>query len=255
MPYHYSSLKESSETVRTLNSLSNGIDTGGSSCDILSMENKKCNGCHRVLPSSSFYVKRKSNTLFPRCKECTQTVKLRHCKGYAQIIDLQGEEWKRIEDSDHFVSNLGRVKRRVSKYSETYALVVPKAYGEGGYVAFNFRYAPTLLHKRMAIAFIPNPENKKYVNHLNGNKADFRLENLEWATKSEDVIHAHATGLNPQRKAVLQYSLDKVFLRKWESIAAAAKAVGKTGNCITSISKACRGIYKQSNGYIWEYAT
>ena len=51
------------------------------------------------------------------------------------------------------------------------------------------------LHKFFAEKFIPNPENKKYVNHKNGNKHDYRLLNLEWATKSEDLQHAYDTGL------------------------------------------------------------
>lgn len=51
------------------------------------------------------------------------------------------------------------------------------------------------VHRFFAKAFIPNPENKKYVNHKNGNKHDYRLTNLEWATKSEDTLHAIKTGL------------------------------------------------------------
>lgn len=57
-----------------------------------------------------------------------------------------------------------------------------------------------LLHKFFATQFIPNPHNKKYVNHKNGNKHDYTLDNLEFATKSEDVQHAYDTGLRKQKR-------------------------------------------------------
>lgn len=53
-----------------------------------------------------------------------------------------------------------------------------------------------LLHRLLAETFLPNPEGKHTINHINGNKLDNRLENLEWATYSENAIHAINTGLN-----------------------------------------------------------
>lgn len=50
-------------------------------------------------------------------------------------------------------------------------------------------------HRLLADAFLPNPEAKSEVNHINGDKADNRLENLEWATKAENARHSYATGL------------------------------------------------------------
>jgi hypothetical protein len=52
-----------------------------------------------------------------------------------------------------------------------------------------------LIHRLVAEAFIPNPDNKPHVNHKNGNKRDFSISNLEWTTVSENCLHAYRTGL------------------------------------------------------------
>lgn len=60
------------------------------------------------------------------------------------------------------------------------------------------------VHRLLALHFLPNPENKRTVNHIDGNKQNNTLSNLEWATDSENLQHAHDTGLQPYRR---NYSL------------------------------------------------
>lgn len=112
-----------------------------------------------------------------------------------------------------------------------------------------------MLHQLIALAFIPNPLNKPTVNHIDGNKLNNCVDNLEWATYSEQLKHAHDNGIRNDKRAVLQYTLDGTFVAKFDCISDASEAYakGKNPRNSSTILKCCQGKYKTAYGYIWHY--
>ena len=121
---------------------------------------------------------------------------------------MQKEIWKDIEGYEglYQVSNFGRVKsldryiphslggnafvkeKVLSCESKKYRYKRVSLYSDGGSTG-------CLIHRLVAKAFIPNPENKPYVNHLDGNRLNNKASNLEWCTAKENTHHAIENGL------------------------------------------------------------
>jgi len=106
-------------------------------------------------------------------------------------------------------------------------------------ICFEDKKQSVCIHRLVAESFIPNPENKRTVNHKNGNKKDNRVCNLEWATDQENIQHAFNTGLNAKvgpavRKKMQKTVIDTSTGQQYPSAKAAATAFGIKENSLRS---------------------
>lgn len=181
------------------------------------------------------------------------------------------EVWKDIEDYKglYQVSNLGRirsldryVRNGTSNKNIKKGKILKPCTTKDGYLQLNLikdkKKKVSTVHRLVAKAFIENSSNKPCVNHIDGDKQNNNVENLEWVTYSENTIHALKTGLvkktkgkNHYKRAVNQYTTDGKFIRRWDSI----KSIKDEWNLRhIKVSSCCRGKIKTSLGYVWKYA-
>jgi hypothetical protein len=193
---------------------------------------------------------------------------------------MNKEEWRPVcgFESEYLISSIGRVwsnhSRRILKNKNALGYQYVSLCSHG------FRQERRI-HRLVAEAFIPNPDSKPTVNHINENKADNRFENLEWATTKEQNAHGTRTvramantdwearsaktdygeiarkhdyyKMNSgQMRPVLQFDKHGFFVARHAGVGAAARAVSTTP---CRICECAKGRRKTSAGFIWKYET
>jgi hypothetical protein len=163
--------------------------------------------------------------------------------------DEEKEEWRIVPQNNNYeVSNLGRVRNKKKKR------ILKKRVHLSGYETIGLmtrsKQKIFSVHRLVAQAFILNPNNFPYVNHKDRNKTNNRVTNLEWVNNSMNVKHFIDTGRNTYKRAVRQYDLQNNFIKEFDSIKEAAKAVKCTSE---SISTCASGKIKTCRGFVWKY--
>lgn len=169
---------------------------------------------------------------------------------------MNGKEKEIFREIDGFpdyeISNLGRVCSFKGKYPK----ILKLGKNPKGYLCVNLytdrKRVMKTIHRLVAEAFVPNPENKPQVNHIDENKLNNEVDNLEWVTCGENINHGigNKRRAEARSKAVVQYTSDGVFIAEYSSLAEAERI---TGIAYQSICSVCRGKRKTAGGYLWCY--
>lgn len=158
------------------------------------------------------------------------------------------EIWKQTKYKNYLVSNYGRVLSKGDKnnrYKRNNDLILTPADNGHGYLFVNIEGKLLYVHRLVAEAFIPNPNNLPEINHKNENKNDNSVDNLEWCDGKYNV--AYSIGIKvkqivPKTKEVINI---------YNSANQAAKAINGNND---SILKCCKRIkYNTYKGYIWRF--
>lgn len=162
-------------------------------------------------------------------------------------------EWRKIimggYTTIYSVSSTGEVRNDNTGY-------ILKKQMQDGYMkvglTINGNMKRCSIHRLVATAFIPNPDNLPIVNHLDGIKNNNNVENLEWTTVSGNALHAHQAGLigYQKRRPVRQFSANGDWLMDFESATEAARQCELLPEKIIDV---CRGNRKTHGKYQWRY--
>lgn len=168
------------------------------------------------------------------------------------------EIWKDIPEYEglYQVSNMGRIKSLPRNGTIKQERILKQTEDNNGYLVVglhrNNKQKKMCVHWLVANAFIPKNIEYKVINHIDGNKHNNILNNLERCTQSHNVKEAFRIGLEVpnNEKKVLQFDRNNNFIKEWKS---ASEAERKLKISQANISACCRGVRKTTGNYIWRF--
>lgn len=174
---------------------------------------------------------------------------------------MKKEIWKDIVGYEglYQVSSEGRVKSLVRKGKRQEVILKQHNNGHGYLIVVLTRNSISKtfkVHRLVAQAFIPNPQNYRCIDHINTIRTDNRVENLRWVSHTENsanpITKERVTAAVIKRvgKKVNQYDLEGNLVKTWDTPAKAAKTLGI---CDGPIRKCCLGKESTYKGFMWKY--
>ena len=204
---------------------------------------------------------------------------------YKELCALKNEEWRGIKGLEEYyqVSNMGRVRSLdrtwVDSMGRTFfkkGRILKLSQNKKGYMRVDLSYKGKdkhyVVHRLVAETFIPNPQNKPCVDHIDTDKTNNKVENLRWCTVQENnynettrakrsdtmkkkyeqgdlIMPRKSGGEHPDSIKVVQLTLEDEFVRVWDSIGRTVEG----GFCHKHVCSCCKKKRKTHKGFKWMY--
>ena len=179
------------------------------------------------------------------------------------------EQWRDIQGFEglYQISDHGRVKSndRVISQSNRYGTttihvykgrILKESMNPNGYIHVDLhkegKTIRFLIHRLVAIHFLEKQDGQNIINHLDGNKSNNTVSNLEWCTQSQNIQYAydHGTKIPPHMKRIAQYDMDGNLIKIWSSVSDVCRELKLQSS---NIAKVCRGQRNHAGGFKWQY--
>jgi hypothetical protein len=180
-------------------------------------------------------------------------------------IDLDGEIWKDVPNYPYQASNFGRIRSlnmnllgRNNTYRIKKGIILKQSFDKDGYLRVALKGDTKKSHRIIAELFIDNPNNLPEINHIDGDKTNNKVDNLEWCTRQHNINHSINNNLQATSETsvcsikIMQFDKNNVFIKEYNSI---REAEIETGICNATISKVCRGLGNTAGGYKWKFSS
>ena len=184
-----------------------------------------------------------------------------------KIVELQTQQTKNIQNQppiniNNFVKIKGFDNYYINTDGEIYSIasnkIIKEVISNSGYSQVclwkNGKKKNFLVHRLVALTFLPNIQNLPEVNHKDFNKQNNKLINLEWCSRQYNLDYSLNAGrykFDFSKRKINQYDLKGNLIRQWQSILEASKTLNI---CSSHITKCCKGKLNKAKDFVWQYA-